>query len=357
MSLSPYPAFAPPWDASSWVVFDRCALLANLAARLGPANSLLDLRSPILSMLAPHFEDDWRRLGVGGFLISASHLSRLPSSFYRNWQGILTAPFRSSALSLVARLGLCPIISQVPEAIIWSNMAQQAGKELPLLVRWRGGDLLADSGPTGFLPLVEAIPGLPMLRLDGFFCDTPFASRHQADAFRRAISRTCPESTTPILISGSAGELPARIKPLSTIDDEFLTWTETVEQAATFTVETWGVPVDQTSNQLHLSIDFGSSHGIPDHMELPVLVEDMPGVLYRVEPYRSLIALPHRPEARTPWRVTLVGGNGVQAIGPSLWPRALLRRFIADRLRTVPCYLASANGYELITSAQGAEAT
>ncbi len=349
--------FTPPWDAASWMVFDRAAMQANLAARLGNAGALLDLRSPILAALAPHLEDDWRRLGVSGFLVSALGLSELPATFCSNWSGYLVPPFQSSALAIAAQFGVTPIVSQVPEAIIWSNIAQQRGEELPLLIRWRGGDPMADSGPFGFLPLLEAIPGLPMISLQGFLCETPFASRHQADAFRRAIARAGLESSTPRLLAHEIGECPSRVTLQPLIDDGFLSFQESSSQPATFTVEARGVPVGYDADQLLIAIDLGIFQGMPSDTDIPVLVEGLPGRVFRLQSHSSLVSTTHRPETPSPWRVTLLGGSSESAVGPANWPEPVLRQFVADRVRTGPVFLATETSTEPLIKKQERRST
>lgn len=345
MPLSQIQSFHPPWDSRSWVIFDRQALQANLGAILKEKETegILDLRSPVLGPLAAVLEDDWRRLGLKGFLAPGELISHLPPSFCHGWSGLLSAPLPSSTLPAAAQAGLIPVISQVAEAIIWSNMAQQAGHALPLAVRVRGSDLLVDPGPTGLLSILEALPGLPMIRLDGFVAEGTFRHRHEADSFRRAISRLCQE-TAPLWLISPGGEIPSRMIHRQLIDDRFLTWAETADQTATFSIEAWGVPVGNDRESVQIAIDLGTSHGLPPDLRLPVLVEGFPGTLTQVEKYRSLIESRQRPEGKTPWRVTLLGASGINSIGPATWPEEPLRRFLADRLRHDPCFLGTDSG-------------
>ncbi|MFZ2959302.1 MAG: hypothetical protein WA705_20640 [Candidatus Ozemobacteraceae bacterium] len=325
------------WDGLGVAVLDAPALLGNLEKKLS-ADALIDLRSPLLSDLAGLLCPEWMRRGVSGYLIGSGFPG--PNSPQAGFRGHLLPPFDTEQLREAVRNGIVPVLGHTGEAIFASNEAQALGFSHPVMIRLRSGDLLIDAGPTGPMPLLEMIPGLPMIEPIGFLLDEPFTGRAQCDQLSRALSRLLPEARGLSLIGGGNGPLPQRLTALPVIDDRILGLSPSDgSMTATLTIRVWGLPTAARENSFLVAVDLGSRDGIPAAARPQLLVAGEAGRVVEVGERRLLVELSERPVLPSPWPVTLLGSAGAATVSPAEWPENGLYEWIWRLRRRIPFFL------------------
>lgn len=331
----------PAWDSPGAIILDGPALLGNLD-RCQPADAVFDARRPLLAATSELFLGELLRRGIAGMIVSwpVPRLVGLPKGF----RAVLAPPFDSGMLREAVRRGVSPVLGHQGEAILASNEAQAVGRPLPVFLRVRGGDLMADSGPTGVLSLLELLPSLPMLELVGLFLDEPFSGRMQCDALDRAMARFLPETRGVMLVGGKGGAQPVRGRTVTLIDQKILGCDTTDELfTATLTIRMWGFPVAARESSFQVGVDLGTRHGIPRESRPHVLVAGEHGRVVAVQEHRMLIELPQRPESPSPWIVTLLGSSGTAVVAPGEWPEQSVPGMVESWRKLLPLWVRPAD--------------
>lgn len=330
----------PAWDSPGAIILDGPAMLGNLD-RCRPTDAVFDARGPLMATTGELFLTELLRRGINGMIVSwpVPRWGSLPKGF----RAILAPPFDSGMLREAVRRGVSPVLGHQGEAILASNEAQSVRRPLPVLLRVRGGDLMADSGPTGTLPLLEMLPSLPMLELAGLFLDEPFSGRMQCDALDRALARFLPETRGLLLIGGKGGAMPVRGRLVPIVDQRILGCDATEELfTATLTVRMWGFPVAARESSFLVGVDLGTRHGVPRESRPHVLVAGEPGRVVAVQDHRLLVELSQRPERPSPWIVTLLGSSGAAVVPPSEWPEHALPGMVETWRKLLPLWVRPA---------------
>lgn len=331
-------AFTPPWDQPAWAIIDLKALFANLD-KLEPIGQIIDLRSSLMSVLAPHILPDLKRRGLSGFFTNTITKPMENREFLEGWTGFLLPPFNSGRLIYATRLGFIPVLGQIPEAIYVSNDAQSVNRSAGIFLRIRSDDLLADQGPNSLLSLLETIPTLPRLELAGFYCDQPFSTRQKCDSFSRALNRTHPHARGLKMISRTTGAHLPKLECSTQIGTEIFGLDTAGTMNSTLSIQAWGVPMISEERKLLLMIDLGTMQGLPDEPGKPVTVENIPGILIRTEEWRALIEIPERPARPSPWVVTLSPSTTALEAEKGAWSKKDLEQLAFRLAPNLPLYL------------------
>ncbi|MBF0543371.1 MAG: hypothetical protein HQM08_03000 [Candidatus Riflebacteria bacterium] len=335
----------PPWDSPGVIVLDGPALLANLD-KLDSTDSLIDLRSPILGAIAPKFSSEFVRRGIVGYLAS----SNFPTWNERlsKFSGFLAPPFDSGILRETIRLGLIPCIGHIGEGILASNEAQAMRRPQKVLLRIRGGNLSLDSGPSGFLPLIEKIRTLPMLEVIGVFLDEPFSTRIQCDQLSRAVSKHLPETRSMMILGAGNGPIPVRFKQIKIISDSILGLIPSNPPlTSTLSIKLWGYPLSETEKGFLITSDVGWRDGIFTKARPVIRVSGETGRIISVKEKRIVVEIPRRPNFPSPFLVTLLGNDFEFVIGPQEWSDFNLSEMVEKMKNHLPSFLKMEGEEEL----------
>ncbi|MBF0405849.1 MAG: hypothetical protein HQM10_00730 [Candidatus Riflebacteria bacterium] len=335
----------PPWDSPGILILDAPALLSNID-RVDIADSLIDLRSPIMTAIAPRFFAEFLRRGISGF-ITGSQFPRWTESI-SGFPGYLAPPYDSSVLREAIRNSLIPAIGHIGEAILASNEAQALKRHQKILLRVRGGNLDLDSGPTGFLPLVERIHSLPMLEVVGIYLDEPFKTRLQCDQLSRAVSRHLPEVRSMLILGAETGPLPLRFKHQKTISDHILGLVQhEPPMISTVSIKLWGYPLSETEKGFLVTADAGWRDGLFLKARPTVRVSGETGKIIDISERRIVMEIPKRPAFPSPYIVTLLGNDFDYIIGLQEWGEKNLSQMVEALKERLPSYMRIENSIEM----------
>jgi hypothetical protein len=239
-------------------------------------------------------------------------------------------PCSTARLVEVIRAGGAVVVGHTAEAILASNEGQAVDRAIPLWLRVRSGDLMADPGPTGILTLLEGFPRLARVELQGFFLDLPFPNRVVCDHFARAVERLWPGgSRLPCLIASGLqaglGPLPPRAVGVRVIGSEVVGWQVGQGMTATVSLEGWGVPLVADVDGVQVGVDLGAVHGwSADDRGATVAVGNEIGMVQSVQDHRLVIKVPSRPCGPAPWRTLLFGRSGDRFVPLDTWRKTRL---------------------------------
>lgn len=315
MSSSPLSYLSHP----GWINLDSKTFLANLYSSIS-GSMLVDLSIPVLRKTRTHFEDEFIRAGISGFVSDdANSLLAVEPSLLRILKknaGPETAGY--------ATKGIVPVLFSLTECLSLSNLAQTLDRRIGFYLLCRSLDETLGAGNCGLYVILDNLTNLPMIDLHGMFFDLPQSAQQLKKATAILAKH---QSIDDKIIQPAEPDQDPRENLMQIVGWETLGIGKENQMCFCLEIGFWLFPVEKTGKGMLFQADVGALNGLP--LSFPVQINGRNAEVISVELNKSFVFLPGFFEGPYPVKAYLSGGNLHNLIDIKNWKAQELKTFIS----------------------------